>query len=64
MTVKTPPEDKKPADLVPGRSDQRASERGSEVAGGAMCEGAAVCRDLSLMSITSLTRNVKGIRQQ
>ena len=35
----------KPADLVPGRSDQRVSERGSEGSGGAKGKGVAALRD-------------------
>ena len=42
----------KAVDLVPGRSDQQLSERGSEVAGGVTCEDPAGRRDSSTTSIS------------
>jgi hypothetical protein len=52
-------ENEKPADLVPGRSDQRVPERGSEVTDEATCEGFAGRRDSSTTSITQASHNVK-----
>lgn len=53
----------KPADQVPGRSDQRASERGSEVLAGAKCEGISQNQDSSKPSISSLTPSVKKLEK-
>jgi hypothetical protein len=50
----------KPADLVPGRSDQRASERRVEVVGGVKCEDIAAYRPSSITSITRKSHPVKA----
>jgi hypothetical protein len=48
----------KPADLVPGRSDQRVSEGGLRGSSGAKGKGAAALRGLSDSSIAVLPGNV------
>lgn len=51
-------ENTKPADSIPGREGQRASERGLEVLTGVKCEDISQNR-ASITSISSLTPTVK-----
>ena len=60
MTVgNVSPGNEKPADLAPGRINQRASERGSEVAGEVTCEDFTGRRDPSITSIADKSHPVK-----